>query len=701
MKQRRHLNPSSRKKTPVIAVASTLAVIAAGAFGGNEILKTQDVGSANIQVSTSTASLADAESIIVDDPAVATQGEGDEARTVKEFVRDEEFSVFGLTWEGDRDIVAFVRAERPDGTWSEWYEMDAEPGPDGVANGTEPIYVEKTKRVQVSTANVDLVTHDAPAKAPAENAPAEQPAEAPAETADAVDPSLPDSVPVDLSGFTPGTAPSVLGDRALPTNYGEIAPVADVEELDDQPAEAAPVTTAADLDAVFIEGGEGTADGAIAPAQYNTSGMPRVVSRASWGAGKSRTPYYSEPTKAITIHHTAGSNNYTAAQAPGIVRGIWSYHAHNLGWGDVGYNALVDKYGNIYEGRAGGLDRNPQGAHVGGFNAHTWGISMLGNYQTAAPTPASLNAMGEMIGWKAGTAGLDPTGKTWLTSDANFKGSKYSRGQGANFNVVNAHRDFHYNTCPGDNLYGQMGYIRNVAKAKADAVKSNRAYTPPASNPQQTTPTPQEGNTPAPSQPTPPRTGTVPNSDGTNTTINNLANTSSKVSFEGIMNGDPAAIATAVGTVGGAVLLFAAGNGMLPKQVTNVANVEIIPGITLASLRPYVGQLVNVVGSPEAKQKWSKFEPMLGQLDGVLQGVGGDEYGIFEKGIALLSSDGNQVIMPEKIADAWLKQGLDLGPLGKPVKSDAAANNGDIRVDFDRGSITYRVTTGNLDIDVK
>lgn len=690
MKQRRHLNPSTRKKTPVIAVASTLAVIAASVFGGNEILKTQDVGSANIQVSSSTASLADAKSIIVDDPAVATQGEGDEARTVKEFVRDEEFSVFGLTWEGDRDIAAFVRAERPDGTWSEWYEMDAEVGPDGVANGTEPIYVEKTKRVQVSTANVDLVAHDAPA----EDAPADTPSESPVGTADS---DLPDSSSVDLSGFPSGTGPSVLGDRALPTDYGEIAPVADVEELADEPAEGnadnAPVTTAADLDAVFIEGGEGTADGAIAPAQYNTNGMPRVVSRSSWGAGKSRTPYYSEPTKAITIHHTAGSNNYTAAQAPGIVRGIWAYHANNLGWGDIGYNALVDKYGNIYEGRAGGLDRNPQGAHVGGFNAHTWGISMLGNYMSAQPTQESLNAMGEMIGWKAGTAGLDPTGKVWLTSDANFRGTRYNRGQGANFNVVNAHRDFHYNSCPGDNLYGQMGYIRNVAKNKANAVRSNQAYTPPTSNPQQ--------NAPAPSQQTPPKTGTVPNNNGTTTTINNLANTSSNVSFEGILNGDPAAIATAAGTVGGALLLFAAGNDMLPKQVSNVANLEIIPGMTLASIRPYVGQLINAVGSPEAKQKWSQFEPMLGKLDGVLQGVGGDEYGIFEKGIALLSADGNQVILPEQIADAWIKQGLDLGPLGKPVKSDTAANNGDIRVDFARGSITYRVTTGNLDIDVK
>ena len=702
MKQRRHLNPSSRKKTPVIAVAGTLALIAAGTFGGNEILKTQEIGSANVQVSTSTASLADATSVIVDDPAVATQGEGDEARTVKEFVRDEEFSVFGLTWEGDRDIAAFVRAERPDGTWSEWYEMDAEVGPDGVANGTEPIYVEKTKRVQVSTANVDLVAHDAPAEDAPADMPAESPAESPVDAAtkeaiDTADSALPDSSPVDLSGFPSGTGPSVLGDRALPTNYGEIAPVADVEELADEPAEgnaeSAPVTTAADLDAVFIEGGEGTLDGEIAPAQYNTSGMPRVVSRSSWGAGKSRTPYYSEPTKAITIHHTAGSNNYTAAQAPGIVRGIWAYHANNLGWGDIGYNALVDKYGTIYEGRAGGLDRNPQGAHVGSFNAHTWGISMMGDYQQAQPTKAALNAIGEMIGWKAGTTGIDPTGKVWLTSDANFRGSKYSRGQGANFNVINAHRDFHFSTCPGDNLYGQMGYIRNVAKAKADAVKNNRGYTPPASQPQV--------NTPAPSQTTPPtNTGTVTNNDGTTTTINNLANTSSKVSFEGIMNGDPAAIAAAVGTVGGAVLLFAAGNGMLPKQVTNVANTEILPGLTLTALRPYVGKVINTVGSPETKQTWSQLEPVLGQLSGVLQGVGGDEYGIFEKGIALLSADGNQVIMPEKIANAWLQQGLDLGPLGKPVKSEGAASNGDVRVDFARGSITYHAATGNLDVSV-
>ena len=118
MKARTRLNPSSRRKTPVIAAVTSVALVAAGVYGGNEILKTQDAAGAQIEVTTSHASLSDAENVVVDDPAVATQGaEGDAARTVKEFTRDEEFSVFGLQWEGDRDIVAFVRAERADGSW--------------------------------------------------------------------------------------------------------------------------------------------------------------------------------------------------------------------------------------------------------------------------------------------------------------------------------------------------------------------------------------------------------------------------------------------------------------------------------------------------------------------------------------------------------------------------------------------------------
>ena len=73
-----------------------------------------------MKVTRSSASFGDGENVVVEDAAIATQGEGDEPRTVKEFTRDEEFSVFGLTWTGDRDIAAYVRAQRADGTWSEW-----------------------------------------------------------------------------------------------------------------------------------------------------------------------------------------------------------------------------------------------------------------------------------------------------------------------------------------------------------------------------------------------------------------------------------------------------------------------------------------------------------------------------------------------------------------------------------------------------
>nr|VDG61792.1 Uncharacterized protein potentially involved in peptidoglycan biosynthesis [Streptococcus thermophilus] len=690
MKARTRLNPSSRKKTPVIAAVTSVALVAAGAVGGNEILKTQDAAGAQIEVTTSQASLSDGDNVVVDDPAVATQGlEGDAARTVKEFTRDEEFSVFGLQWQGDRDIVAFVRAERADGTWSEWYPMEPMSTPeDATHQGTEPIYVEPTKKVQVSTANVDLIENGDLNVGETEVSDQDH--------IELPDDALPDADPVDLPDVPDADSPAVMGDApALPTNYGDIAPVADVEEHDEEhgeenpaeaPAEAAPVTTASDLEAVFVDGGEGTVDGAIAPAQFNSNGMPKVITRASWGAKNATGTSYTEPTKAVTVHHTAGSNNYTAAQAPGIMRSMQAYH-QGLGWQDLGYHAVVDKYGNIYEGRAGGLDRGPQGAHVGGFNSNTWGVSMMGDYSKTAPTPQGLKAMGDIIGWKAASSNFDPTGTVYLRSDYSFRGTKYPKGSGANFPAINAHRDFHYNDCPGDMLYSQLGTVRSHAKTKYNEIKGGAAA--PAPKP---APMPEENNDD--------NSGTVKDPSGTETNINNAANLSSEISFEDLLSGDTAAIAAAVGSVAGAVLLFAAGNDTISERVSTVANLEILPGMTLSSLRPHIGKIVEMSGSEDLQNTWRKVDPVLGQLDGVIKGVGGDEYAFFENGIESLSSDGSSVVMPEKIADAWLKQGMDLGPLGKPVKSDDAASGGDVRVDFERGTITYNVQTDKLDVTI-
>ena len=144
----------------IVSVLLVIALVAANAFSGNRILQVQSIGGNVPEVYTTSSSFAAGANITVDDAAIRTQGgeEQEVRRVVKEFTNDREFSLVGLTWTGDRDVAAYVRSQRPDGTWSEWYHMDqldAQAGSDKF--GTEPIYVGPTKRVQVSTGNVDLL----------------------------------------------------------------------------------------------------------------------------------------------------------------------------------------------------------------------------------------------------------------------------------------------------------------------------------------------------------------------------------------------------------------------------------------------------------------------------------------------------------------------------------------------------------------
>ncbi|MGV0423202.1 N-acetylmuramoyl-L-alanine amidase [Corynebacterium sanguinis] len=617
MQQRRRLTRPAPGKNPVLAALTTLttlALVAASAFGGSNIVNVQSLGpGGGVSVDLASESLAAGDNVTVDDAAVMTQGgEQVEHRVVKEFTREKPFSVVGLTWEDERDIVAYVRAQRADGTWSEWYQMDtaaidAGDTTSGTKHGTDPIYVEPTTRIQVSTANVDL--------------------------------------------------------------------------LEDGRTESEAATTANDIEAVFIDGGEGTVGGDIAPvAESYAAGMPKVVSRAAWGAqGSRQNPYYTEPTKAITIHHTAGSNNYTAAQAPGIVRSIQAYH-QGQGWGDIGYNALVDKYGNIYEGRAGGLDRGPMGAHVGSFNSNTWGISMLGNYETAQPSAAGVKAMGDIIGWKSVQSKINPMGSTQLTASGNFTGSKYAAGQTATFPTINAHRDFHYNTCPGQYLYAQMGAIRTAAAAKATQMTAGQVV--------------------APSSPSA-KSDTTTSANNVSTTVTNRVDGPlSNVTLSKLAAGDPTAIAQAAGTVAGVVILYMLQSGAVTDSVKNVADVELIPGLSLSSLAPQIGKILQFVGGDEAADTWKQFEPILGTLQGAATGVGGNNFAFYSNGIAVQNNQGDIYTLVGELADAWLQQGLDAGPLGLPTSNQYNPTEDEVKVDFEGGSISFNPMTRDVNIDV-
>ncbi len=125
---------------------------------------------------------------------------------------------------------------------------------------------------------------------------------------------------------------------------------------------------------------------------------------------------YDNGVRAGIVHHTAGSNDYLPEDSAGIVRSIYEYHTRMLGWCDIAYNALVDKYGQVFEGRAGGMTRPVEGAHTGGFNQNTWGVAMIGDFDTVPPTPIQLRTTGRLLGWRLGLDQVDPLGTVALAS---------------------------------------------------------------------------------------------------------------------------------------------------------------------------------------------------------------------------------------------------------------------------------------------
>jgi hypothetical protein len=185
--------------------------------------------------------------------------------------------------------------------------------------------------------------------------------------------------------------------------------------------------------------------------------QPKMTSRARWGAGSSRTPRYHSGVRAATLHHTAGSNAYACKDAPGVVRAIWNYHAKKLGWGDIGYHFLVDKCGRIYEGRAGGIKKAVLGAHAGGFNTNTFGISIMGDFTRTLPPPAAREAVAQTIAWKFSIHRVNPSGRVTLTSAGS---TRYRKGVRVTLPTLFAHRDVSKTACPGDRLMRELPTIR-------------------------------------------------------------------------------------------------------------------------------------------------------------------------------------------------------------------------------------------------
>jgi hypothetical protein len=194
------------------------------------------------------------------------------------------------------------------------------------------------------------------------------------------------------------------------------------------------------------------------------AGSPSIVTRALWQADekiKRAKPEYAKSLKLAVVHHTAGSNAYTPQEAAAIVRGIEVYHVKGNGWNDIGYNFLVDRYGTVYEGRAGGIERNVIGAHSLGFNAGTVGVAMIGNFAKASPPRAAEDALVRLLAWRLDVAHVDPLSSVVDTSAGN---ERYRAGKVVTLRAISAHRDTGPTECPGNTAYALLpGLTRRVA----------------------------------------------------------------------------------------------------------------------------------------------------------------------------------------------------------------------------------------------
>jgi hypothetical protein len=203
--------------------------------------------------------------------------------------------------------------------------------------------------------------------------------------------------------------------------------------------------------------------GAEAVAAPYIGPRPRIVTRRGWGADETLREsrfVYTSRVKAAFVHHTASGNEYRCSQAPSVIRSIYRYHVKSMGWRDIGYNFLVDRCGNIYEGRAGGVAKPVMGAHTLGFNTNSTGIAVLGTYSATKPSASSVTAIAKLTAWKLGLHGVNPRGKTYLTSGG---GNLYGKGKNVRLNVISGHRDGFATECPGGLLYGKLGTARAAA----------------------------------------------------------------------------------------------------------------------------------------------------------------------------------------------------------------------------------------------
>ena len=534
------------------------------------------------------------------------------------------FFVAGFTWTGGADLPDGVRIYlrvRESGSWSPWYLSEAaDSGRDDRATpGTGEFVTGGADAIQASVVGSSL----------------------PAGLKLALVPSRPQGEEVlgadDLKTTEAAPTPVIEDASAMENQGTQVDPAAMTLS-----ASRAPVAQPA----AALVASPATAPATVpvvAPAATTANGLPvAVTTRAEWGANASYMSWDPEYARAghVVVHHTAGTNSYSAGQSASIVRGIYYYHAVVLDWGDIGYNFLVDKFGTVFEGRSGSVaapaGKMSVGAHARGVNTGTMGISMMGDYSAVSPSDAQLSSVGKMAGWFLKRAGIsDVAGwaglHVWTTE-------RYQAGSTISMPRILGHRDVGYTTCPGNVGYSRLGAIRTIAQSQS-----------PAS---------QGGGGGAPS--------TV------------AQNHPGAAALRGALPSN--------GWIGTATTgVYASSKGGVFQRFER--------GVGYWS--PATG--AQFVGEP-VLSAWGAYGYQTGSMgyprSGGVAGVGGSRHQIFEGGIAYWRPGGRVSFIRGSILTAWAASGWESSWMGLPTSNEIASSKGGVFQRFERGVGYWSPATG-------
>lgn len=206
-----------------------------------------------------------------------------------------------------------------------------------------------------------------------------------------------------------------------------------------------------------------------------------VRPRADWADGLLPTGELRqerpEDVQFLLVHHTASGNRYNPEDVPGLLRGFYAFHTGpDKNWPDVAYNFFVDRFGTIWEGRAGSLAGPVMPDATGGSQGFAQLGCFIGDHQAQAPSDAARLAMTTLLAALADTYGIE-TMPGAMTAFVSRGSNRWPAGTSVTTTTIAGHRDMSQTACPGDFAYD---LVQRVLPTEVTALRASSATTPPA-----------------------------------------------------------------------------------------------------------------------------------------------------------------------------------------------------------------------------